>query len=63
MSARRRQIPFLVLAPAFVVVVGVIAAVAMAALGRLELRWQSDEAAALRARLLSTTLAERLRAP
>jgi signal transduction histidine kinase len=61
-TTRRLQLPFLVLAPAFVVVVGVIAAVAMAALGRLELRWQSDDASALRAKLLSTTLAERLRA-
>lgn len=44
------------------VVVGVAAAVSIARLGALSLRHQSDEAAALRARVLSQTLAERLRA-
>ncbi len=60
--ARRRQVPFLVLAPSLVVVVGVLAAFLMAALGTRELGIQSDEAAALRAKLLAVTLAERLRA-
>lgn len=44
------------------VLVGVAAAVAIAWLGASSLRHQSDEAAALRARVLSATLAERLRA-
>jgi hypothetical protein len=52
-SARRRQVPFLVLAPSLVVVVGVLAAFLMAALGTRELRIQSDQAAALRAKLLA----------
>ena len=60
--ARRRQVPFLVLAPSLVVVVGVLAAFLMAALGTRELGMQSDHAAALRAKLLATTMAERLRA-
>ena len=61
-AARRRQVPFLVLAPSLVVVVGVLAAILMAALGTHELGQQSDDAAALRAKLLALTLAERLRA-
>lgn len=56
----RRPLPFLVLAPALVVMVGVLAALAITLLGVRELRLQSDEAAALRAELLSTTLAARL---
>jgi signal transduction histidine kinase len=60
--ARRRQVPFLVLAPSLVVVVGVLSAILMASLGTRELRRQSDEAAALRARLLALTMSERLRA-
>ncbi len=60
--ARRRQVPFLVLAPSLVVVVGVLAALLMAALGTRELGRQSDQAAALRAKLLATTMSERLRA-
>jgi signal transduction histidine kinase len=44
------------------VVVGVLAAIFMAALGTRELGIQSDEAAALRAKLLAVTIAERLRA-
>jgi signal transduction histidine kinase len=62
LAARRRQVPFLVLAPSLVVVVGVLAAALMAVLGTRELGRQSDEAAALRARLLALTMAERLRA-
>jgi len=60
--ARRRQVPFLVLAPSLVVVVGVLAAFLMAALGTRELGIQSDAAAALRAKLLAITISERLRA-
>jgi signal transduction histidine kinase len=60
--AGRRQVPFLVLAPSLVVVVGVLAAFLMAALGSRELGIQSDEAAALRAKLLAITISERLRA-
>jgi signal transduction histidine kinase len=60
--ARRRQVPFLVLAPSLVVVVGALSALLMAVLGTRELGRQSDEAAALRARLLASTIAERLRA-
>jgi signal transduction histidine kinase len=62
LPARRKQVPFLVLAPSLVVVVGVLSAVLMAALGTRELGRQSDEAAALRSKLLATTVAERLRA-
>jgi signal transduction histidine kinase len=61
-AARRRQVPFLVLAPSLVVVVGVLAAFLMAALGTRELGIQSDQAAALRAKLLASTMSERLRA-
>jgi len=64
MPARRRrsQLPFLPLAPAVVVVLGVTVAVAIALLGASDLRSQSDEAAALRSQALSLALAERLRA-
>jgi signal transduction histidine kinase len=62
LPARRRQVPFLVLAPSLVVVVGVLSAVLMAVLGTRELGRQSDEAAALRARVLALTMSERLRA-
>jgi signal transduction histidine kinase len=62
LPARRRQVPFLVLAPSLVVVVGVLSAVLMAVLGTQELGRQSDDAAALRARLLALTVSERLRA-
>jgi signal transduction histidine kinase len=58
----RRQVPFLVLAPSLVLVVGVLAAFFMAALGTRELGMQSDGAAALRAKLLALTISERLRA-
>jgi signal transduction histidine kinase len=62
LPGRRRQVPFLVLAPSLVVVVGVLSAVLMAALGTHELGRQSDTAAALRAKLLALTISERLRA-
>ncbi len=58
----RRPLPFLVLAPALVVMVGVLAAFGITLLGLRELRLQSDDAAALRAELLSATLAARLAA-
>jgi signal transduction histidine kinase len=60
--ARRRQVPFLVLAPSLVVVLGALSALLMAVLGTRELGHQSDAAAALRARLLAVTMSERLRA-
>lgn len=59
---RRRQVPFLVLAPSLVVAVGVLAAVLMVLLGTRELGIQSDAAAALRAKILATTMSARLRA-
>src|SRR4051812_44997480 len=62
MKTRRRQLPFLVLAPAVVVVVGIAAALAIGVLGTVHLRSQSDNAATLRSRVLAATLAERLRA-
>lgn len=62
MTRSLRQLPFTVLAPAIVVIVGVAAAVAIALLGVSHLREQSDRAAALRAEVLSTTMTERVRA-
>ncbi|HEY4103031.1 MAG TPA: HAMP domain-containing sensor histidine kinase [Polyangiaceae bacterium] len=61
MTARQRKIPFLILAPAVVLIVGLAAGVALAALGTVRLKAQSDDAASLRSKLLSLTLAERLR--
>jgi len=61
MSARQRKIPFLVIAPAVVLIVGLAAGLALAVLGTMRLRTQSDDAAALRSKLLSLTLAARLR--
>ncbi len=61
MSTRQRKIPFLVIAPAIVLIVGLAAGLALAVLGTMRLRTQSDDAALLRARLLSLTLAERIR--
>lgn len=58
---RRRSIPFLVVAPAVVIALGVAVAVVIGAQGVRDVRQQSDEAAELRARLLAQTLAERLR--
>ncbi len=58
----RRQLPFLTLAPAVVVIVGIAAALAIAARGVSDLHSQSDHAAALQSRLLALTLSERLRA-
>ncbi|HEY4159980.1 MAG TPA: HAMP domain-containing sensor histidine kinase [Polyangiaceae bacterium] len=61
MDTRRRKIPFLVLVPAIVLVVGMAAAVALGTIGAAHLRTQSDDAAALRSKLLALTLSERLR--
>jgi signal transduction histidine kinase len=58
----RRELSLLVLAPALVAIVGVAAAVAIADLGMRDMHARSDKASALRSELLSTTLAERLRA-
>jgi signal transduction histidine kinase len=60
-STRQRKIPFLVIAPAVVLIVGLAAGVALAVLGTVRLKTQSDDAASLRCKLLSLTLAERLR--
>ena len=49
------------IAPAVVLIVGLAAGVALAALGTVRLKTQSDDAASLRCKLLSLTLAERLR--
>ncbi len=62
MPRRRSQLPFLPLAPAVVVVLGVAAAAAIGLVGAWDLRHQSDDAAALRCKALSLALAERLRA-
>ena len=59
-SERRKKLPFLVIAPAIVLVVGLLAGLALAVSATARLRTQSDDAAALRCRLLSITLAERL---
>lgn len=50
------------LAPAAVVVLGMATAIAVVLVGVVQLRVQSDEAAGLRAQVVATTLAERLRA-
>ena len=60
-SSRLRKIPFLIIAPAIVLIVGLAAGLALAISGTARLRAQSDDAAALRSRLLSLTLAERVR--
>ena len=57
----RRSLPFLVLAPAIVVVLGIGSAVMVGWLGVSHLRAQSDRAASLRAELLGATMAERVR--
>lgn len=62
MNTRRSRLPFLPIAPVTVAILGVAAAVVITILGVLHLREHSDADAALRARLLATTLAERLRA-
>ncbi|MDQ2646301.1 MAG: HAMP domain-containing histidine kinase [Myxococcota bacterium] len=59
---RRIKLPFLVLAPAVVVLVGTATAASIAWLGTAHLRAQSDASAQLRSRVLSETLAARLSA-
>lgn len=64
-NTRRRRlnrIPFLPFVPAAVFVLSAIVAVSIVLLGVSALKSQSDEAASLRARILSRTLAARLRA-
>ncbi|MCA9639578.1 MAG: HAMP domain-containing histidine kinase, partial [Myxococcales bacterium] len=64
-GVRRRRlsrIPFLPFVPAAVLVLSAIVAVSIVLLGVSALKSQSDEAASLRARILSQTLAARLRA-
>lgn len=58
---RQRKIPFLIIAPAVVLIVGLAAGLALAVIGTARLKAQSDDAASLRCKLLSLTLAERLR--
>ncbi len=62
MNKRNSRLVFLPLAPVIVIVIGVLVAVLIGLVGTARLRAQSDEAAALRARALSLTLAERLKA-
>lgn len=57
---RRRALPFLIVAPLVVVLLGVAVAAAVATLGVLELRTQREEAARLRSEILAVTCAERL---
>ena len=59
---KRRKIPFLVIAPAIVLIVGLAAGLTLGVLGMMRLRTQSDDAALRRARWLSLTLAVRSRA-
>lgn len=58
----RGKMPFSSLVPAIVVIFGLIAALAIAAIGLNQLEQQNDRGAALRSRVLSTTLSERLSA-
>jgi signal transduction histidine kinase len=57
---RRRAVPFLIVAPLVVVLLGLAVAAAVAALGVLGLRSQREEAAELRSQLLAVTCAARL---
>lgn len=59
---RPGRMPFASLVPTIVIVFGLLAAVAIAAIGVNQLELRSDRNAALRSRLLSETLAERLSA-
>jgi signal transduction histidine kinase len=61
LKTRQKKIPFLVIAPAVVLIVGLAAGVALAVLGTVRLKAQSDDAASLRCQVLALTLAERLR--
>jgi signal transduction histidine kinase len=57
---RRRWPPFVALTPMLVVVIGVLAALAIGIVGRLELREQADSATTFRSELLAKMLAARL---
>jgi len=59
-KSRRRWPPFVALTPMLVIVVGVLAALAIGTVGRLELREQEDSATILRSELLAKMLAARL---
>jgi signal transduction histidine kinase len=59
-STSPRAIPFLVVAPAAVILLGLAVTVVVAALGVYELREQRADAAQLRSQLLAETLAARL---
>jgi len=59
---RRGHMPFTSMVPGIVLLFGLIASVAIAAIGVNQLKIQTDRNAALRSRLLSETLAERLSA-
>ena len=59
-SRLERRLRFVVLVPAIVLIFGLVAAVSITVIGVQQLGQQSDAAAALRARLLAETLAERL---
>jgi signal transduction histidine kinase len=61
-TARPRWPPFIVTAPTLVVVVGLLAALGISALGSNELKTQAESAAALRVELLTKVLAARLTA-
>ena len=58
----RGDLPLLPIAPAIVVVVGILTAVAIGLLGITQLQSTSDEAAGLRANVIAATLGARLRA-
>lgn len=60
LNFRHPRLRFVVLVPAIVLVFGLAAALSITWIGVEQLRQQSDAAAALRAELLATTLAERL---
>jgi signal transduction histidine kinase len=62
MSAQRRQLPFLVLAPTAVIILGLLSALAIAAVGLFELSRRSEQAFELRGELLAKALAERVHA-
>ncbi len=62
LTARPRWPPFIVTAPTLVVVVGLLAALGISALGSIELKTQAESAAALRVELLTKVLAARMTA-
>ena len=56
-----RKLPLQVVAPALVVVLGLLAAMTVVFLGRSQIRKETDSEAQFRARVLSSTLASRMR--